>query len=50
MAASPQQESVSRMTPELSAFCRGFLLTKGICVDRSCVFCRAFLVGLYGAL
>jgi hypothetical protein len=38
------------MTPEMAAFCRGFLLTKCDGVGRACVFCRAFLVKLYGPL
>ncbi len=50
MDATVQRDATPRMTPELTAFCRGFLLTKGKCVDRACIFCRAFLIRLYGAL
>jgi inhibitor of KinA sporulation pathway (predicted exonuclease) len=47
MDAEPKRSTTPRMTPELTAFCRGFLLTKCSCVDRACVFCRAFLIQLY---
>lgn len=32
---------------EFSAYCRGFLLLKDVCIEKACIFCRGFLLSLY---
>jgi len=44
---TPLDTHTEEMLPEITAFCRGFLLTKDENVERACVFCKAFLVTVY---